>query len=481
MRIILPSVSTRNLQGDNNGDAQPKPKSVREYVNLLMMVSLVMAVAILAILCPDSPPHPDGLVFTVAEGVVPHFYQNRELVEESQAKEIETVAKEVEKDSLIIAGLGDILFLNSLAQECYRTNFSHLWEDVSHLWKKKADHVIANFEGVTGPVNKNGELDTSQEAKSKFNREIYTSGVSAGGFNYHESLVADLTTSGIDVLTTANNHAFDRGFQGITTTAELLQNHGFIQVGSSLTPKEPNDLAWVNITSKNGWKVAWIGCTNLLCATCRRSLRTTDAAVAKRVLFCKHVPGTISRLLENRKEGTAPDFDVIVVAAHWGVQFKDEPPRNVQTLAIKILEAGATVVFGNHPHVMQNSFRHVTKDGRITYCIYSLGSLTSGLGSFDVKKFKQRTSAVVLVKLVRRDHQRNEVNASAQMTKYSNLAEVAAVEYHPICEIWTDFAEHKKSGNKMKALRKMVATSLTRKCYREASWAKRLLGVNETI
>ena len=63
-----------------------------------------------------------------------------------------------------------------------------------------------------------------------------------------------------------------------------------------------------------------------------------------------------------------------------GPQFVDRYAPRTMEMAHQLLDAGAAVIYGNHPHVMQGSEYYSTKDGRNTYVAYSIGSITSGLG-----------------------------------------------------------------------------------------------------
>ena len=360
-----------------------------------------------------------------------------------------TLLKAAEKDTVVVAGLGDVLLMSSLTAECRQFGgFRHLWENVEYLWQEYADHVVVNFEGTTGRVSKNGEMFYGPRGLDQLNRDVYTNGIKAGGFNYHPNLAQDLAASGIDVISTANNHAFDRGLYGLDETIQVIRRTGVTQIGTILEDQRRNTSMdkWYRVSTTKGIRIAWIGCTELLCATCRPKLSAPEERVRQQVLFCTKVPELIQYVVQEQKA------DAIVVAAHWGSQFKDVASKKVVELAKSILEAGATAIVGNHPHVMQGSRHYVTRDGRRTYVFYSLGSLTSGLGSNPVQ-IKRRTSAVVFLELGR--HQS------------SGLYEVVDVKYTPICEIWV--SERKRI---------IVPTTNVANsgCKREEKWAKKCLG-----
>ena len=371
----------------------------------------------------------------------------------------------VAEDHLVIAGLGDVLLLRSLAEESRRVgNFSHLWSPVQRLWNRHAHYAFANMEGTLGAVDRKGALVSTVADFSS----VYTTGISTGGFNYHESLARELVDSGVNVLTMANNHVFDRGMQGIATTAQHLIDAGAVQIGATLKPAEPQRPyaeGWYRISKANGWRVAWVGCvrvlsfarlradaraaqTMLLCPTCRKELSAPREQVEKRILFCDRAPLLVYRLSRRR------DVDVVVVGAHWGNQFQDNFAPRTAELAHQILNAGAAVIYGNHPHVMQPAERFRTKDGRDTYVVYSIGSLTSGLGSH--KMWKARSSAVVFVEFEK---------ARADRKYKKPTGQVVAVRVVPICEVRIDGALHAM----------MPTAHASGRCAQEESWAQLLL------
>jgi len=67
-----------------------------------------------------------------------------------------------------------------------------------------------------------------------------------------------------------------------------------------------------------------------------------------------------------------------VVTPHWGEEYTANPSRDQRDLAHRFLDAGATLVLGSHPHVLQPWEKHVTPDGRETFVIFSLGNFVSG-------------------------------------------------------------------------------------------------------
>jgi poly-gamma-glutamate synthesis protein (capsule biosynthesis protein) len=102
--------------------------------------------------------------------------------------------------------------------------------------------------------------------------------------------------------------------------------------------------------------------------------------------------------------------DFLVVSIHWGVEYAPAPlPADVET-AHKMLDAGAAVIVGHHPHVLQPMETYRTADGRDAVIFYSLGNFLSNQsrtyvdGLMPDKTGDPRDSMIGLFSAVRRDY-----------------------------------------------------------------------------
>ncbi len=80
-----------------------------------------------------------------------------------------------------------------------------------------------------------------------------------------------------------------------------------------------------------------------------------------------------------------PDVHAVIVTPHWGKEYQYAPRDKERVFGEKQLEAGATAVLGNHPHVPQPWQVHTTNDGRQGFIHYSLGNLVSSLDGVGVR------------------------------------------------------------------------------------------------
>jgi poly-gamma-glutamate synthesis protein (capsule biosynthesis protein) len=69
--------------------------------------------------------------------------------------------------------------------------------------------------------------------------------------------------------------------------------------------------------------------------------------------------------------------DFLVVSIHWGIEYAPAPRPEDVDMAHKMLEAGASVIVGHHPHVLQPVETYTTQDARNTVIFYSLGNFLS--------------------------------------------------------------------------------------------------------
>ena len=263
-------------------------------------------------------------------------------------------------DTLTIAAVGDLLLHHELQIQAYAApeGFLAVWGEVKDLLAL-ADISYANLEGaVATGLNRKGEPVT--DPGRVFDRVVYSS---YPRFNYHASLLDDLIRSGVDVVSTANNHALDRESTGVDATIAALDRVGLAHTG---TRTRGATGPWHAVTRAGGLNVAWLACT-----FSTNQIPDPD----DQVLGCYAPAGALER--EVAALAADPAIDAVIVTPHWGREYSDEPDRAQRKLARRLAEAGATAVIGSHPHVLQTWELLRTKDGREVPVVYSLGNFAS--------------------------------------------------------------------------------------------------------
>jgi poly-gamma-glutamate synthesis protein (capsule biosynthesis protein) len=284
-------------------------------------------------------------------------------------------------DELTIAAVGDVLIHGRLQKQAFARadGFASLWSSASDLLRA-ADISYANLEGPTAPgVNASG-ADVPDPGKV-FDKVVYSS---YPAFNYHPSLLDDLMSSGVDVVSTANNHSLDRRSLGADRTVDELRARGLAYTGTRKR-NEP-DASWFTLTEARGFRIAWLACTYGT-----NGISDPHHQVA-------HCYDDRNELLAQTSElAQRPDIDALIVTPHWGLEYQATPRDKEMDLAHDFLDAGAIAVLGSHPHVLQPWERYRTADGRDTFVIYSLGNFVSG------QKHIPRKSTLMLQLGLRRD------------------------------------------------------------------------------
>jgi poly-gamma-glutamate synthesis protein (capsule biosynthesis protein) len=120
------------------------------------------------------------------------------------------------------------------------------------------------------------------------------------------------------------------------------------------------------------------------------------------------------RIVEDVRAAAA-GADGVVVSLHWGVEYDSQPRAEDVELAHALVDAGALVVLGHHPHVLQPVELYRAADGHLGVIAYSLGNFVSNQsrnyvpGVTPDKVAATRDGALLKVALVRRDYGRGVV------------------------------------------------------------------------
>jgi Bacterial capsule synthesis protein PGA_cap len=278
-----------------------------------------------------------------------------------------------------IAAIGDVLMHHELQKQAYAApeHFRALWSGVADLIAR-ADLSYANLEvPIATGITKDGE---AADPGLRFDNAVYTG---YPFFNANPVLAEDLATTGIDVVSTANNHALDRGSLGIDRSLAALDRAKIAHAG---TRRKGTKDPWHAITTAKGIRIAWLACT----------LHTNFGKDDHdQVLHC--FKQTKELLASVRALAGSDEVDAVIVTPHWGKEYDPVPQEKQRELAGALVEAGATAVLGAHPHVLQPWEKQRAADGREAFVLYSLGNFAHHQRSLP------RRSSIVLYLGLRKD------------------------------------------------------------------------------
>lgn len=192
-------------------------------------------------------------------------------------------------------------------------------------------------------------------------------------FRAYPSMAKELSKMGVDLVSLANNHAYDYGEISLLDTMKTLNDVGVGYVGAG---KNINEAEKPFYLKKNGIKIA------ILAATSIERMTNPDTRAAT-----KDKPGVArcldTKRLEKNIKKAKKKADIVIVFIHWGTEGTNNIDDYQKRQAKAIAAAGADVIVGAHPHVLQ----------RIDYIgavpvVYSLGNFWFNSRTQDTGMFK---------------------------------------------------------------------------------------------
>jgi poly-gamma-glutamate synthesis protein (capsule biosynthesis protein) len=173
-------------------------------------------------------------------------------------------------------------------------------------------------------------------------------------FKAEPEMIAALQAAGIDIVSTANNHARDCGAHGIEYTLDLLARNGILAVGTAATADRVHEGA---IVARNG-----VGFGFLAYTFDQSNGNHADRDNRVAMMNVDQMTADVKRLLER--------CDVAIVSMHAGNEYQATANAQQRGFAHAAIDAGASLVIGHHPHVTQPL--EIYAGGLI---FYSLGNL----------------------------------------------------------------------------------------------------------
>ena len=203
---------------------------------------------------------------------------------------------------------------------------------------------------------------------------IGNDGMKVSGDNYNfcaPHYIGELVASlDMQVLSTANNHTFDRGLEGINSTLDFFDGTDIVTVG---TYRSQQDRETPRIVEKNGIKFGFLAytlSTNQIVPTQYRNL-----VGLYRNPETRKVTDEYKSLIAKEMSALRPQVDVLIVMMHWGTEFTFEPNSEQKEMAKFLNEHGADIVYGSHSHSVQPVEFIGSEHKTLVY--YSLGNFAS--------------------------------------------------------------------------------------------------------
>lgn len=158
-------------------------------------------------------------------------------------------------------------------------------------------------------------------------------------FNAPEHLAVDLKELGVDIMTTSNNHSLDKGFSGLASTLDFLDDSEIAHVGTARTEEEQNTILFMDL---NGIRTAFLAYT----------YGTNGIPVPEDKEFCVNLIDE-DLILKQIKQAKEEGAELIVASMHWGVEYQTTENAEQDKLAELLIKNDVDIILGSHPHVLQ--------------------------------------------------------------------------------------------------------------------------------
>ena len=271
---------------------------------------------------------------------------DKDLSDVSDGNTSQTVA--FEDSTINLTAIGDIMCHGPNYKAAYNANsnsydFSPFFKNISK-YTSMADITIGN-------------LETTFAGEARGYSGYPT-------FNSPSELGQAIKDIGVDVLGTANNHCMDKGYSGLASTLNTLDEMEIPHMGTSRSEEEQDTIL---VKDVKGIKIAFLAFT----------YGTNGITIPN---YCVNLINE-DLILKQINSARKLNVDLICVNMHWGVEYQTSPNNEQKQLADFLFENGVDIILGSHPHVLQPMEKRTitladgsTKDG---FVIFSLGNFIS--------------------------------------------------------------------------------------------------------
>ena len=263
---------------------------------------------------------------------------------------IENKTTEEKKDyaTLNLTVVGDFLFESPYYKSIENGDSRDLYFNKVKSYFNDDDISIGNMEVVIGNDNMK---------------------ISGDGYNFcAPSWIGPLVSSlDLEVLSTANNHSYDRGVEGINSTIDYFKNNNDIV---TLGTEKQGNTRKTRIIEKNGLKIGFSSFTlgtNIKPSKENVSLINYYKDPYTKEILKNQISEEISYLKKNA--------DIIITLMHWGTEFTFYPNDEQKEMANYLNSLGVDIIVGSHSHSIQPI--EIIGEDKKTLVYYSLGNFVS--------------------------------------------------------------------------------------------------------
>lgn len=215
-------------------------------------------------------------------------------------------------------------------------------------------------------------------------------------FNTPDALGDALKDAGFDLVSTANNHCLDRGYDGMVRTLDVLDNLGLAHVGTYRSAVDRAAQNGVHVADVGGIKVAFLSYTYGTNGIPLSKSHPDTVNILHTDYMSEAQVLDTARIADDLAAAEALSPDLIAVIVHWGVEYQTTQNEHQEEIADFLFDHGADVILGSHPHVLQPmETRTLTDRDGTTHT----GFVCWSLGNFISSQNDEYTDTTVVLNL----------------------------------------------------------------------------------
>jgi len=334
---------------------------------------------------------------------------------------------------VVLTAVGDIILHQSVIDGGKQKNGTYKYDQMFTYvapYFKNSDYAIANYEGaLNGPPY---------------------SGYPA--FGAPDAIASGLKNSGFDMVTTANNHAYDRGLSGLKRTPTVFKKAKVAVIGTRSKSTDPH----FKVVDINGIKFGFIGYTwETIGNGTNKALNGMNLPKEASPLIDSFNPSRENVMTKNLadmaariKAMKAAKAECIVFVMHWGDEYKTVSNSYEKRIAKFLADKGVDIVIGHHPHVLQEiSVVHSAISKKNTLVYYSLGNFLANMefNTHNTKGYAE-DAAIAKIEVTRDSAGKIKVTKGEYIGTYVYKDKTTGIIKHKIIPVKAAIANSSKYG-----------------------------------
>jgi len=283
-------------------------KKYRQFIEILAISALVLVIFLLFFTFYFNISS-----YVIIDNIRSEIIDSGSNLSEGAEEEINYLGSfpEIKEKKIKMLFFGDMMLDRHVGENIKANGLDYLFEKIatstSEINLEEYNLVSTNLEGAV-----------TNEGKHYYPQMSYD-------FAFHPDLINQLKDYNFSFLNIANNHLLDQGDQGVIETRKNLDKLDFDYSGCR---DGKVDECSVKIVDVSGRKISMIGLS---------------------IVYSKLDEEKLKKFIKELKEKT----DLIIVNIHWGIEYEHQFNSIQQNLAHIMIDNGADIIIGHHPHVVQ--------------------------------------------------------------------------------------------------------------------------------